>query len=256
MQNEEDFTGTEPQPAGEITNGTASICLFDLTHYITIQQLWRENMNRNHQNFFALRHYSRSKPVTCSLVSGTPESFFTIRLNDNVDLSNNIFKGDPVIFGKFGNSREVNVFGGFVLRKAENSEVTISPDMTSYTVERRHSIRYPVSILGYVKHGLFHEVSTPVLIKDISYDGVRICTEASLEVGECLEINVCIFKNVINIEGVVARKRSLYGRNEYGVQMTFRYKNTIFTVREYIDNLVNQEKRLLENHLLALLPPL
>lgn len=118
-----------------------------------------------HNNYLALRHYSSSKPITCSLISGTPDNFFTIRLNDNFDLFDSVNKGDPVTFGKLENNKEARIFGGFVLSKAENNELTISPDMISCTVERRHSKRYPVSILGYVSTDCSKRSLPPYLSK-------------------------------------------------------------------------------------------
>jgi len=209
-------------------------------------------MNRQVHDFLALRHYSRSKPVTCSLISGTLDNFFTVKLNDALDIYNDISKGDPVLFGKCENEQETKIIGGFVLSKAENNEITVSPDMTSFKLERRHNPRYPVSIFGYIKHGAAKENVSSAWIKDISYEGLRICTDSLLEVEDSVEVNICISNSVFNIEGVIVRKKSLYGRNEYGIQITFRYKSSVYTTREYVDNLISQEKRLLENHLLTM----
>jgi hypothetical protein len=40
----------------------------------------------------------------------------------------------------------------------------------------------------------------------------------------------------------------MFGRSEYGVQLEFKYKNMVFNIRDYVDNLVSQERRLIENH--------
>ncbi len=209
-------------------------------------------MNRHARDFLALRHYSRSKPVTCSLISGALDNFFTVKLKDSLDIYKDISKGDPVLFGKCENGKETKIIGGFVLSKGEDNEITVSPDITSFTMERRHNTRYPVSIFGYLKHGAVKENVSSAWIKDISYEGLRICTDSHLEVEDSVEINICITNSVFNLEGVIVRKKSLYGRNEYGVQITFKYKSSVFTTREYIDNLILQEKKLLENHLLSL----
>lgn len=212
-------------------------------------------MSHQKADYLALLHYSKSKPLTCALVSGAIDNFFTVKLNEPMDPFNDISKGDPVTFGKIDKDdkdKEVKIFGGFVLSKADENELTISPDMTSFSVERRRSERHPVSIFGYIKHGERKENVSSICIKDISYDGLRICTETELKVEDSVEVNICIFDNVLNIDGTVVRKRPMFGKSEYGVQLEFKYKNMVFNIRDYVDNLVAQEKKLLENHLLAM----
>jgi hypothetical protein len=210
-------------------------------------------MTRHVHDYLVLRHYSRSKPVTCSLISGTLDNFFTVKLNDALDIYKDVIKGDPVIFGKYAKEKETKIIGGFVLSKAENDEITVSPDMNTFDYERRHNTRYPVSIFSYIKHGPAREFVSSAWIKDISYEGLRICTDSVLAIEDSIEVNICISSRVFNIEGVVVRKKVLYGRNEYGIQITFKYKDLVFTTREYIDNLILQEKRLIENHLQMLM---
>lgn len=210
-------------------------------------------MNQAVHDYLALRHYSRSRPVTCSLISGTIDNFFTVKLKDAFDIYKDITKGDPVLFGKCGKEQETKIIGGFVLSKAENNEITVSPDILSFELERRHNPRYPVSIFGYIKHGPVKENVSSAWIKDISYEGLRICTDSILEVEDSIDVNICISNRVFNIEGIIVRKKLLYGRNEYGIQITFRYKSSVFTTREYVDNLILQERKMLENHLQTLL---
>ncbi len=198
----------------------------------------------------ALRHFSLSKPITCILISGNLENFFTIRIKGPIGEYFSISKGDPIIFGKIDNNTP-NIYGGFVLSKAEN-DITISPDMTSFKEERRKNARFPVSLLGYVKHTNNKESSATAWVKDISYEGIRICTESVFQLNDKIEISICIQNKVLNIEGIIIRRSSLFGRNEYGILMSFRYKNSVFSVRENIDSLVAQEKWLIENHLLSL----
>jgi len=119
-------------------------------------------MSHQKADYLALLHFSKSKPLTCALVSGTIDNFFTVKLNEPMDPFNDISKGDPVTFGKIDKDdkgNEVKIFGGFALSKADEDELTISPDMSSFDVERRKSTRHPVSIFGYIKHGLRKEKS-------------------------------------------------------------------------------------------------
>ncbi|MGB3989510.1 MAG: hypothetical protein WBL32_03145, partial [Acetivibrionales bacterium] len=51
----------------------------------------------------ALRHFSLSRPLTCSLISGNLENFFTLRINGPVGIYVDIVKGDPLIFCRLDN---------------------------------------------------------------------------------------------------------------------------------------------------------
>lgn len=196
----------------------------------------------------SLRHYSRTKPVACSVVHGNFTSFFTVKMHEPYNQCSGIFKGDPITFGKMDGENEVSLFGGFVLTTDENnSSITVSPDLTSFAVERRKNFRYPVSIIAYIKHGTSNTSSA--WIKDMSYEGVRLLSDAELAVEENIQINICVSNSVFDLEGMVVRKSVLYGRNEYGVLLSFRYKSSVFSTREYIDNYILQEKKIIENHL-------
>ena len=84
-------------------------------------------------------------------------------------------RGDPIIFCRLDNGTS-DICGGFVLSKM-GKHITISPDVTSFKVERRRKAQeFPASILGCTNHVNDKKCSFPVWIKDISYDGLRIYT--------------------------------------------------------------------------------
>lgn len=199
------------------------------------------------ESIMALRHFSHTKPITCSFISGNLESFFSVRIKGPLGVYINISKGDPITFGKLDNN-EPNIYGGFILSKNEG-DITISPDMTSFKVERRKNIRYPVSLMGSIKNISGRSSSSTAWIKDISYEGMRLCAECDLEVNDEVELNICEQTQVHTMEGTVVRKASLFGRNEYGILLSFRYKSSIFTSRDIIDHMILQEKKLFYNHL-------
>lgn len=198
----------------------------------------------------ALRHFSLSKPVTCTMISGNLENFFSVRIKGPLGTYFSISKGDPVTFGLLDNN-EPSVYGGFILSKAEN-DIVISPDMTSFRVERRKNTRFPLSLLGTIKQQTSKFGGSSAMIKDISYEGVRLYTETFFEVDDNIEVNIGVDNRVLALEGKIIRKVPLFGRNEYGIQFLFRYKSSVFSARENIDYLIMQENRLIETHLTAL----
>ena len=94
--------------------------------------------------------------------------------------------------------------------------------------------------------------SVPAWIKDISHDGIRIYTESGFNVKDKIGINIDVGTRVLDIEGIIVRSALLFGRNEYGIQIAYRYKSTVFNLKESIDYLVEQEKKLIEDHLLGI----
>jgi hypothetical protein len=184
------------------------------------------------------------------VVSGDLQNFFTIRIMGPVGTYLNMVKGDPIIFCRLDNDTP-NIQGGFILSKID-SDITISPDMTTFAVERRKSPRYPLSLLGQVNRVNNRKCSVPAWIKDISHDGIRIYTESGFNVKDKIGINIDVGTRVLDIEGIIVRSALLFGRNEYGIQIAYRYKSTVFNLKESIDYLVEQEKKLIEDHLLGI----
>jgi hypothetical protein len=202
-------------------------------------------------SIIALHHYAHARPITCTFVSGNLENFFTVRIKGPLGVYINIQKGDPVTFGTIDYSNG-NVYGGFILAR-NDSDITISPDMTSFKVERRKTARHPVSLLGSVRRRSdMSGGGSHAWIKDISYEGIRICTECDLEVNDEIIVNISDQSKAFDLEGSIVRKSMLFGRNEYGIQMIFKHKSSVSTVRDAVDSLVMQERKLIMDHFSAL----
>ena len=201
-------------------------------------------MNRKETDILALRHYSRLKPINCNIVSGSTDSFFTVKINDPIDID--LKKGDPVTFGKLENESNAKILGGFVISASSNN-IVISSDSNKFEIESKKNERYPVSIYGNIKFGLKKQSMSTIWVKDISCDGLRILTDAILGLNEDIEIDLFNQNNLLNLECKVVRRSSSYDRNEYGLEIKFRDKNAIFGLREYLDILIKNEKRIIEN---------
>jgi hypothetical protein len=206
-------------------------------------------MQNNSPNLI-LRHYSRTKPINCDIVSGDVNNFFTAKIKDPIDLDNEIVKGDPVIFG-IKVDDDIKITGGSIIAFTdETKNITISPDKSFAVVERRQYERFPVSLYGYIKQFETNDRKCCAYIKDISYNGFRIYSEAELNPGENIELDINFEHSVFSVNGVVLRKTTCYGRNEYGIQMIFTNKNSIYTIKENIDRLLFSEKEIIMRHLL------
>lgn len=206
-------------------------------------------MKNNNSSNLILRHYSRTKPLKCDIVSGDVNNFFTAKIKDPVELNNEITKGDPVIFG-IKVDDDIKVTGGSIIAFSEDSKnITISPDKVLVVTERRQYERFPVSLYGYIKRYDSNERKYCAYVKDMSYNGFRIYSEAELNPGENIELDINFEHSVFTVSGIVMRKETCYGRNEYGIQLLFTNKNSIYSIKENIDRLLANEKEMLKRHL-------
>lgn len=203
-------------------------------------------MSITSDSLVVVRHYFRTKPFKCSIVSGQIHSFFTVQAHNSFQMANGIVKGDPIIIAKLSEKQDVKIYGGHVITVTEEAgNIIILPDNIGYTEERREHERYPVSLHGYIKYGSAGECTSPIFIKDLSHSGFRIYTSADLAVEDSIQIDICSNYHVLNVEAIVVRKSVNYGRNEYGVQIIFRSKSAIKAIRDCLDSLLNNEKDLI-----------
>lgn len=209
-------------------------------------------MHKENCKILALHHYSRMKPLKCSIVSGDIDNFFTVKAKEKIEFENDIVKGDPVIIGTPAGNDDVRVFGGSVIAiNKDTGTLVISPDKVLNFPNRREHERFPVSLFGYIRCHEDSKGKSFACIKDMSYGGFRIYTGADLKTGDSIELDIYFDHNVFSVSGIVVRQSVCYGRNEYGIQIIYREKDSISTVKDYLDRLLENEKELLKRHLVA-----
>ena len=208
-------------------------------------------MDKINQLPLYLRHYSHMLPLKCTVVSGDLDNFFTTKTQDVSELNSHVIKGDPVIFGTLVGSNDIKISGGHIISINENDmKLIISPDKVILDVpEKREIQRFPVSVLGYLKQkdckkGYY------IYVKDMSYLGIKIYSTAELVEQDMVQIDLYLQDNVLNFEGSVIWKSTCYHRFEYGIQFIHRNRNSLYSIRDNIDRLINSEKRLLMKHLI------
>ena len=208
-------------------------------------------MQKINQETLFMKHYFRVQPLKCIIISGDLNNFFTTKTDEASDFNNHVIKGDPIIFGTIIENNDVKINGGNIISINENDmHLIISPDKSFKIPEKREYERYPVSILGYIKPQKENQKGYYIYVKDMSYSGIRVYSTAELEVKDNVRIDLYLQDNVLNFDGVVIRKAISYGRNEYGIHFIFTTKESMYSIRSYLDRLVNIEKKLFIKHLL------
>ncbi|MCX7708390.1 MAG: PilZ domain-containing protein [Clostridia bacterium] len=203
------------------------------------------------QSILSIRHYFQLKPITGTIISGDPSNFFTVKITEDYALGKNILKGDPVLYSSFSDIDDIQVKGGSVITILEkDKQMIISPDKEfNSMIERRQYERHPVSLHGNMRILNSGQKATPVCIKDMSYSGFRIYSQADLNAGDTIEVDVYLHNNILTIQGTVMRKSICYGRNEYGIQIVYRDKNSMYSIKDYMDKMLQNEKDLLKTQL-------
>lgn len=200
-----------------------------------------------------LRHYNKLKPITCTLISGDTNKLFTVALDDNDSKGLDIIKGDPVLIGTLDNDESLHVSGGSIvgITKQGNKYIICSNEMEllSKEVEKRQYDRYPASLHGEIK--LVNSIKREILcLKDVSYSGMGIYSSGDFSINDSVEVSIYLSNSVAIYDGAVMRKTTNHGRNDYGIQIIHRDKNSMYATQALIVSIVQNEKDLIFKHLL------
>ncbi|HEX3029336.1 MAG TPA: PilZ domain-containing protein [Clostridia bacterium] len=208
-------------------------------------------MNIEKQEILSLRHFFQLRPVSCIVVSGGIDSFFTAKTLEPFKMSKCMLKGDPLIIGALQSNNDIEITGGRVIAINDSEgHILVSPDKIYYDVERRENERYPVSLAASVSCHETDEKHADGFVKDMSYAGFCIYSDAELKVGYNIEVDIFLHNSIFSIGGTIIRKSVSYGRNEYGVQSVYKDRNAIYATRDFLDKLMVNEKEVIKKHLL------
>lgn len=200
-----------------------------------------------------LRHYNKLKPINCSVVSGDTKKLFTVKLIENDGHISEMFKGDPVLIGLLGEDESLTIKGGSVVGAMPKEEqyIICSNDVANMIKEldKRQYERYPTSLLGDVKL-VNSSKRESACIKDFSYSGMCIYSDGEYNVNDLVEVSVYFTNSVSKYDGTIIRRVKNFGRNEYGIQIIHRDKNSMYATEAQLTSLIQSEKELIYRHLL------
>jgi len=200
-----------------------------------------------------LRHYNKLKPINCTVISGETNKLFTIELADNEGKDLDMIKGDPVLIGVLNSDDSIHINGGSVVgaTQQENKYIICSSEIRHMTneIDKRQYERYPTSLLGQIKL-LNSNKRENLCLKDISYSGMCIYSTGDFSVKDNVEISIYLSNSVAVYDGTVKGKTINFGRNEYGIQIIHRNKNSMYAIQTQVTNLIQTDKDLIFKHLL------
>lgn len=200
-----------------------------------------------------LRHYNKLKPISCSMISGDTNKLFTVELNNNEVKGIEMIKGDPVLIGRLNDDESLCITGGNVVgvTQQDNKYIIYANEIAIHSdIERRQYERYPTSLLGEIKLQNSNKRES-ICLKDFSYSGMCLNSTGDFNVEDNVEVCIYLSNNVAIYDGIVVRKAKNYGRNEYGIKIVYRDKNSISTAQAQVISLVQSEKEIIYKHLLS-----
>ena len=139
-----------------------------------------------------------------------------------------------------GEETGVKCFGGNIVDTYKNQGlILVSPEKVYSDAEKRQFTRHKVSLAGYLRSNV--NKNEEIWIKDISYAGLGIYSEKEMDVNCTVTIDFFLGGKLYTSEGIVVRKSAAYGRNEYGVQLLHRDKQSIYYTQQCIDSYLEKE---------------
>jgi hypothetical protein len=200
-----------------------------------------------------LRHYNKLKPINCKVVSGDEDNLFTVEIIDNECKGLEVIKGDPVLIGTLDTDDSLNIAGGSVIGvNQQNDRYILCKNellIISKELDKRQYERYPTSLMGEIKcqNTNYRE---SIFLKDFSYLGLGAYSTGDFNIDDIVDISIFLSNNVVIFDGTIIRKRINFGRNEYGIQILHRDKNSMFSTQSQLINLVQNEKNLIYRQLI------
>ncbi|QNU67832.1 PilZ domain-containing protein [Ruminiclostridium herbifermentans] len=200
-----------------------------------------------------LKHYSKLKPIKCTVLSGDIKKLFTVKLCENESNEADFLKGDPVLIGLLSHQENIEINGGSVVASMprENCYIICSNEVEPIIEERRKFNRFPTSLLADIKQ-VGSSKREAACIKDISYSGMCIYSPGDFEIDSVIDINLYFSTNVMTFEAGILRKSKYFGRNEYGLQIIHRDKNAMYSAQSLVASIIQNEKDIMLRHLSSL----
>ncbi|QNU67831.1 PilZ domain-containing protein [Ruminiclostridium herbifermentans] len=200
-----------------------------------------------------LRHYNKIRPINCKVVSGDEDNLFTIEIVDNESKGLEVIKGDPVLIGTLNKDDSLNLAGGSVIgaNKQNHKYILCKNEVLNISKEqeKRQYERFPTSLLGEIKYENSSDRAS-LYIKDFSYLGMGVYSSGDFNIDDKVDISIFLSNNVVTFDGSIVRKKINFGRNEYGIQIIHRDKNSMLSTQAQLNNLVQNERNLIHRQLI------
>lgn len=186
-------------------------------------------MNLKVGEVVTLKHYS-GKKINKGVISNISDNYLVIK-PDKEFLIFNFFDNDPIVMG-FEDENIVNICESTIssINYQQNTfGLTVNNVIT--ITDRRVTQRFPVSLCAYI---LDKEEKNFSYIRNMSIEGLSICSKLEYENGQSLKINTTIEDKNLEFDAKVVWKNE----SKYGFEYGLEYVQTNKPVMENIEHCI------------------
>lgn len=187
-------------------------------------------MNLKVGEVVTLKHYS-GKQINKGVISYVHDNYYVIK-PDKDFLIFNYFDNDPIVMG-FEHDNIVNICESTIsgIDYQQNTFSILVNNVITIT-DRRITQRFPVSLCAYI---LDKEEKNFAYIRNMSLDGLSLCSKIEYEEGQNIRINTTIEDKNLDFEATIVWKtKSNYGF-EYGLEFSNMDKNIVKVLEHCIE---------------------
>jgi hypothetical protein len=187
-------------------------------------------MQINPGDIVSLKHYT-GKDFSIGIVVDVSDMNIIVKPNTECGVFS-YFSNDPLVMGVLDSG--TLLMSECTINSINYSEnnVNFRVDKTYQITEKRESQRYPTSLYGVIVKSL---IKGAIYIKNISHDGLAIKTKANLNIGDNLEIEVYVNKNLLSIKSSIVWKNTNTADSEYGLSIVKIDPHTEKILNSYIE---------------------
>mgnify|MGYP000890032919 CR=1 FL=1 len=170
-------------------------------------------MNLKVGEVVTLKHYS-GKKINKGVISNISDNCYVIK-PDKDFLIFNFFDNDPIVMG-FEHDNIVNICESTISSiDYQQNTFCLSVNNVITITDRRITQRFPVSLCAYI---LDRDEKNFAYIRNMSLDGLSLCSKVDYEQGRKLRLNTTIEDRTLEFEAtIVWKNESKYGF-EYGLE--------------------------------------
>lgn len=198
----------------------------------------------------SVRHYSGVNPFKCLVIDETEDSL-KMKLTKELAIVN-FLEGDPAVIGVEKENDEfiknnVQIIGCTIknIYKKDGIVEVCVDKIESEASQRKHE-RFPVSIYADVRIKRDRKKYL-VVIKDISYYGMLVFSKSEFSVGDELDLDIYMEKNMVFLKCEVLRKVVEPVYNRYGLRVIYEDVNSMNFMKEYLRRLKEAQEDSVRN---------
>jgi hypothetical protein len=195
-------------------------------------------------DIISIKHYSSYKTFKSVVVDvnalSSSSDMITIKLAPEC-AELNILEGDPVaitiqrngnLYNTSCNVKEINFSKKTMRLLVENED---------FIINKRAFERFPVSLYASVSKRDYENIFIAI-VKNISFDGLMICSKISIEKGQSLDVKLHLPEQEIVLSALTMWKVENESIYDYGLKIVHMEYPDQITLKSYIEKIIQEQE--------------